>query len=459
MMTINPDLWAREVFGTAQLGDKRRTNRLVVLASSLALHTGESLVKSSHSAADMEAAYRLIRNSAVDSNQIAEAGFVSCAQQVGQYGLLLALEDTTSLNFSHSSIRDELGHISNHKSQRGIFAHSVLLYSPEHEQLLGLIEQSRWTRDLNTYGKKRKRGQVPYEEKESYKWQQASERISERLGGALNKVISVCDREADIYEYLAYKSEHNQRFLVRSLHNRRLSDNDDRLYYFTDQLQPAGTRQIDIMQRGGRKARTVMLDIRFSAVCLKAPDNKEGDDISMYYVGCSEQDQGGLHWHLLTSETVETAEEAQKIVEYYEHRWLIEDYHKAWKTGGTEVEDQRMQSLENMERMIVILAFVATRVLQLRFIGIQGSKSPEQNCESVLSPLAWKLLWLKREKSSLPDQPPSLYWAYLNLAKLAGWYDSKRTGRVGWPTLWEGWFKLQSMIEGYMLAQSPQNDL
>ncbi|MCH2056309.1 MAG: IS4 family transposase, partial [Thalassotalea sp.] len=74
--------------------------------------------------------------------------------------------------------------------------------------------------------------------------------------------------------------------------------------------------------------------------------------------------------------------------------------------------------------------------------------------EMVLSPLAWKLLWTKRAKSKPPKQVPSLYWAYINLGKLAGWHDSKRNGRVGWERLWEGWFTLQTTLEGYELAKS-----
>ena len=58
-----------------------------------------------------------------------------------------------------------------------------------------------------------------------------------------------------------------------------------------------------------------------------------------------------LKWHLLTSESVTTAEEAEKIIFYYEKRWLIEDYHKVWKSEGTDVESLRMQTKENLERM------------------------------------------------------------------------------------------------------------
>ena len=184
------------------------------------------------------------------------------------------------------------------------------------------------------------------------------------------------------------------------------------------------------------------------------PVIKSGETIPIFYICCKEKGDSGLCWHLLTSESVTNAEEAHRIIDFYERRWIIEDYHKAWKSGGTEVESQRMQSLDNLELMIVILSFVAVRVLQLRYIGLQGKQATAQSCELVLSTLAWKMLWLKQESKPLPKNPPDLQWAYINLAKLAGWQDSKRTGRVGWQTLWEGWFKLQNLVEGYLLMKS-----
>ncbi|MGL4733884.1 MAG: hypothetical protein ACRCWB_02030, partial [Enterovibrio sp.] len=86
---------------------------------------------------------------------------------------------------------------------------------------------------------------------------------------------------------------------------------------------------------------------------------------------------------------------------------------------------------------------------------VRNKKEAEkQSCETLLSPAAWKLLWSKQEKTRSPKKAPSVYWAYINFGKLAGWYDSKRNGRVGWERLWEGWFLLQTILEGYLLAKS-----
>ncbi|ERM53473.1 hypothetical protein P781_16910, partial [Vibrio mimicus CAIM 1883] len=81
------------------------------------------------------------------------AGFLATKQDALTFDTLLALEDTSSLSFSHKGVRDELGHTTSHHSSRGFQAHSVLLYAPLQMQVVGLIEQQLWTRDIATKGK------------------------------------------------------------------------------------------------------------------------------------------------------------------------------------------------------------------------------------------------------------------------------------------------------------------
>jgi hypothetical protein len=452
--------WAKATFNNAQLGDPRRTRRLVSLASSIASHIGKSVLQSLSNPADIEAAYRFIRNEGIKAEDIAEAGFSATAESAKSFGTLLALEDTTSLSFTHKTVSKELGHTTRYEKSKGFQAHSVLLFSPKQHHVVGLIEQHRWTRNLAEKGKSETQPKRPYQEKESYKWEQASRKVAERLGDTMEHVISVCDREADLYEYLTYKTDNNQRFIVRSMQTRCIEESDDKLYSFGSSLKSAGERTVPVMQRGGRKAREAICDIRYAPVTLKVPSTKKGEPVQLNYVSCIEQGNSkGLCWHILTSEPVKTKKQAITILEYYERRWLIEDFHKSWKTGGTQVENLRMQSRANLEKMIVLLGFIACRIQQLRYLGLDKDRAKKVSCEQILSPKAWKLLWLKREKKRLPKKPPHLHWAYLNLGKLANWHDTKRTGRVGWERLWEGWFRLQDIIEGFDLAKSLDQDL
>ncbi|MBL4823215.1 MAG: hypothetical protein JKX90_06800 [Colwellia sp.] len=45
-----------------------------------------------------------------------------------------------------------------------------------------------------------------------------------------------------------------------------------------------------------------------------------------------------------------------------------------------------------------------------------------------------------KKRGAIPKETPSLYWFYYALAKLGGWYDSKRNGRVEVKALYPGWF-------------------
>ncbi|WP_305424153.1 IS4 family transposase [Photobacterium leiognathi] len=462
MTYIEPTLWAQKQFGQADLNDPRRTQRLVALATSLAEQPGIPISKLIISPADMEGAYRFIRNDQIKAEDIAEAVFYVTAQEALEQQTLLALEDTTSLSYSHHSIQDTLGHSNQGNRHRAMFVHSTLLFAPETHTVVGLIEQQRWTRDIEKRGQRHQHATRPYKEKESYKWEQASRHVAERLGEKMSEVISVCDREADLFEYLTYKHEQQQRFIVRSMQSRCIEEHDNLLYDYASKLLSAGSKELKIPQKGGRKSRTAHLDIKYAPVTLKSPANKkEFDNISLYYVGCIEQGESDdkLAWHLLTSEPVTNKEEALNIVSYYERRWLIEDFHKVWKSEGTQVEQLRMQSKDNLERLSVILAFIATRLLQLRFMN-ESKELSSSCCERVLKGKAWKLMWLKLEKKKLPKEAPNISWAYKSIARLGGWKDTKRTGRASVKTLWQGWFRLQTILEGYELAKSIEhNDL
>lgn len=455
---MNNTQWSDTTFGNANLGDPRRTARLVKLAATLAESPGKPIVNVTHSPADMEGAYRFIRNEHIKASAIADAGFEVTASNAKNHDTLLALEDTTTITYSHQSVRSALGHVNQGNRYRGLLAHSILLFAPQQKEIVGLIEQTRWTRDIKTRGKKRLHASIPYEEKEGFKWETASVNMVSRLGEQMKKVISVCDREADIYEYLLYKLNHQQRFVVRSMQSRCIVEDKNKLYHYASELESAGQKSVHIAQKGGRKARTATLDIVFAPVTLKVPANKKGESLRLYYVGCQERTgkDSALCWHLMTNEAVESKEDALRIIGYYEHRWLIEEYHKAWKTDGTNIEDAQLQSKDNLDRLVTISAFIAVRILQLKFAKEQNE---DASCEQVLSPKAWKLLWLKRVSKTLPPAPPSMKWAYEQLARLGGWKDTKRTGKASVKVLWEGWFKLQTILEGYELARSLETDL
>jgi len=74
---------------------------------------------------------------------------------------------------------------------------------------------------------------------------------------------------------------------------------------------------------------------------------------------------------------------------------------------------------------------------------------PEAPCTAVLTETEWKVLWVAVEKKRPPRRAPTVKWAYQAVGRLAGWKDSKHTGRVGAKTLTLGWLDLEARVEGY----------
>lgn len=454
---MNPSAWAQEAFGGAKLGDARRSKRLVAVAASLAEHSGASISAAcGANAAAVEGAYRFARNDAVAPTGIAAAGFAATAKLIKQLKpkVLLAPEDSTVLSYAHDV--DDLGDVGGPSSSttRGIWVHSAILVDPETERTLGLVAQHRWVRNPKEYGKKHKRRGLPFEKKESFKWQRTAEEMRRRLGPDLMaRVIAVCDREGDVFAYLANKLQHSERFIVRAEQNRNVTEQDD-AHHLLEVLKAApvcGTARVELPQRGGRPARTATLRLTSAAVEVRRPQSlsaEHPDRLQVNAVLAEElnppNDAERLNWMLLTTEPIGTLSEVERVLKFYRMRWRIEVFHKAWKTGAG-VERQRMQTAKNLERIAVVLAFVAIRLIQLRELCDEGA---EVRCDQILDTDTWKLLWVSVEKTKPPRTPPGAQWAYRALARLAGWTDTKRTGKVGWDTLWRGWSRLQERNEG-----------
>ena len=450
--------WAHTTFGSCELSDVRRTRRVVTMAASLASHAGRSPHAACRGdAAANEGAYRLLRNDAVDPQAIAEGGFRASIEVARGCAEVLAVEDTTTLGYGHA-VREELGDLGGAEDAhtRGFHVHSVLLLDAHSGRTLGLGYQQRWCREPQARGQRHRRAQRAYEDKESFKWQRASQALAQAFGADVGRVISVCDREADVYEYLAYKRGEGQRFVVRAAWDRRTTGEQKRLFAEVEAAPVLGEHRVMVAQRAGRKARKAHVELRACEVEVREPLRRDtGGWVRVNALLAREakaaKGETALHWLILTSEPLGDEAAARRVLEHYARRWRIEEFHKAWKSG-TRIEERRLQSARGLERLAVMLAFVAVRLMQLREVLEEPRDSPRR-CDEVLDEVQWKVLWLTRTRRAPPEQPPSLRWAYEALAKLGGWGDTKRTGRAGWQTLWEGWFALNERVEGYRIAQ------
>jgi hypothetical protein len=154
-----------------------------------------------------------------------------------------------------------------------------------------------------------------------------------------------------------------------------------------------------------------------------------------------------LHWVLLTDWSIESFADILRIIRTYAARFLIEEYHKALKTG-TRVEASQLETREGLENLLAILTVVAVRLLAMK-LRAEGYPD-EPPSPQTMPPEVWAVL-----EKKIPR--PRTGWTHralvVAIARLGGFLARRSDGNPGWLTLWRGWQKLMLLVEGYQLAQ------
>jgi hypothetical protein len=200
----------------------------------------------------------------------------------------------------------------------------------------------------------------------------------------------------------------------------------------------ADTR-IHLRARPGAAARDVDLNLAWTKVTIRPPDDEEGEPVPVWVVRVWEDAEDGLEWILLTTVPVEGAQDALQIAGWYRHRWLIEEYHKCLKTGCS-VERRQLGSAEALLALIGFLAVVAVLLLSLK-------ETPEI---ADVPPEASRTLAAIRGLDHR-DLDPARFLR--ELAKLGGFIGRKGDGKPGWQTIWAGWTRLQDIMLGIDIAR------
>src|SRR5690349_9346259 len=98
--------WAETQFGAADLGDARRTDRLVSTMAAIARAPDESLPRQLGSVAGAKAAYRLFDCGAVTREAVMDPHLAQCRAAAAQHPIVLMVQDDTTLDFSsHRRLR------------------------------------------------------------------------------------------------------------------------------------------------------------------------------------------------------------------------------------------------------------------------------------------------------------------------------------------------------------------
>jgi hypothetical protein len=154
-----------------------------------------------------------------------------------------------------------------------------------------------------------------------------------------------------------------------------------------------------------------------------------------------------IHWVLLTSWTVETFEQAPRAIKACSQRWLIEEYHKALKTGVGMERSQR-STAKRIEGRLGVLAVVAVRLLQGKLLAT--SKPDEEVHPDRIRSEAVDIL---ESRFGKPKGGWTQRTLFESTARIGGFLARKGDGSPGWLTIRRGWKRLSLLAEGYGLAK------
>lgn len=374
--------------------------------------------------------------------------FANVKQEVDKLPKVLILHDTSQLDFSKHKTTKGLGNINhNNGYEIGLMLHAALAINADNKDIIGIINQKAFNRI--PYDKSIKKGTKKYilSPKESDIWPE----LVNNIGNSNTKAeyVHIGDIGSDMFTFFKACLDHNTDFLVRGMHNRRLTDDDKAQNLITDikSLSSMDIKNIEIPVKGTSKKRLAILNISYSEYKIKPSYYLYEDDISIYGIRVWEKNDNidnPLEWILLTSIPIKNIEEAWEKVEWYKCRWLIEEYHKCLKTGCN-IENRNFNTKDRIMRVLGILSPIAARLLAIKNIS---KKEPDSLAKNHIDTIRLKVL-TKYKKLTLETLTIKQFWH--SVASLGGFLGRKSDGNPGWQSIWEGWSRLQTMVDGVNL--------
>jgi hypothetical protein len=451
-------------FAEAELGDARRTSRLLKVVAALAKHPDKSLPDVLGTSAALEGAYRLLNNECVNFDDLLEVHREQTVRRAEQAGEVLVLHDTTTCRLEHAD-PCEIGFLPTGKA--GFFAHvGLVVDAGRHRRPLGVLHlEPFWRKKRSGRGSRKKhlggRELASWKGRESERWARGVQACQEQLSDCA--VVHVMDREGDKYELLTHLQQHEERFVIRSSYDRRLSCEE----HPGQTLREMARRRPVLLQREvhlsrrtastaprsqalapSRQSRPATLSITAGRAVLRRPNSLKANfpaTITLHVVHVEElnppKGERPVVWTLLTSEPIDSNAQIERIIDIYRHRWLIEELFKALKTGC--LYEGRM--FETRHPMLNLLATSLPVAVELLWMRSRITDDPSAPATDIVSSQQIEILRTMGHRP-LPAMPTALQ-ILLAIAGLGG--HLKRNGSPGWQVLGRGYQRLLDYEAGW----------
>jgi len=443
-------LWTGEQFEGVELSDLRLIKRLEKISCRMMAKPNSSIPQQNEKWKDIKATYRFYDSKKVEFLKLIQPHIKQTKKKSAKMKRILAIQDTCFISYSHHSSVERLSSIGGEKATgKGIILHSSLAVDPSKKQpeIIGLLDQYIHRRIKNvdkneSYLEKAKRW------KESKIWEETSQRSI--IKNSKVQIIEVMDREGDVFDIIKNCLSIEHDFLIRAKNDRILEETSkNKLFDFVKTLDPTGVIELDVRKRPKQIPREAMLNVSFSKVKILGPKARKDEEIECNVVYVIEKDppenQEPLEWILLTSVDVNSFDDACQIIEWYKHRWIIEEYHKGIKSG-CKVEEKQLKTVERLENFLGVANIIALRLLKLRDFA---RNMPHISAKKVIEPLRVDILM---RYNDIQKDDITIKEYYREVAKIGGFIGRKSDGEPGWQTLWKGEVQLTFMLMGAKMA-------
>lgn len=450
--------------------DKRLQKRALLMTKDLFFKTVHSIRQISGDYASQRGWYRFLRNEKTTEQSIIHEITQQSSSSVKDK-IVLSIQDTTEINLFHHKNRiqldDSIGNITSSEYGLGFFIHPSFVIDAQCGFPIGFSDIKLWNRSTEKATKyDREYKKLPIQQKESYKWIDASIKSKEVLCEA-KTVIIVQDREGDIYEQFALVPDAKTHLLIRSKADRILADGN-RLFTKLSKCEASGTFSLDIPgdKRKKQTKRTALLEVRFCPVQLKRPHSASKNilnKIELFAVEAKEVNTKtgqSINWRILTTLPVTNLEEALCVIEWYSWRWIIEEIFRILKQEGYNIEASELESAKSIRKLSLLMLTTIIKLLQMRFCyGIPEGETLEsimcftEHEQECLEQQCF-LLEGKTEKLKNPYPLKSLARSTWVIARLGGWKGYKSERPPGITTLWIGLRRFYDIFDGWSLSKN-----
>lgn len=440
-------------FPSLDLGDARRNERFVTIINNIIGQPGSSIPKQSGRWYDAKATYEFFKNERVSVENLQSTLQSYGASQVGEFGEVLIVHDTSNISFADLQA-EGLGYLDS-KEGRGILCHSSIAVSTGGLPL-SLVRQYTWIRELENLQAVKKQAKS-FEQRESYRWYAGIAQANQLLGAVVQK-IHIADREADIYELFFCAHEPNTELLIRVHYNRKVAGADGSLLWDTVAAsEKKGEVTLHLADEKGSRTKSVKVEVRYEPVEILRPLTSKAAYQSVALTAIEVKQATGerngeepIHWKLLTTLNVKDLKDVLTYVRWYTYRWLIERFHYVLKSG-IRIEALQLKKASSLQKAIALYSIAGFKIMQLVY---ESRSHPDASCEVALTQAQWQVLHLLIHPSDdMPEQPPTLSQAVKWMARLGGHLGRKTDGPPGVKTTWLGYQRVVDAANVYEQLQ------